>query len=553
MSTHRNQAKAIVEAWDILLRYRKHFIVPAFVVMTLVIVASLFLPRRYHAEAIFEQRTDMVLAEIIHRGGPKTFLDPRQRLTQELTGPPAVDRMIASLKAVKQDDGTPMYRDSELTRLKEDISQKILIKWDFASKEQHRVRVIYVGDHPLLARAAVNTLVENYIQRTGDGMEQRLRESRKFFDDEVTSSRTAIEELENQKLTFEIKHADLLPDNPVNIQMLAGDAAASMTAATQDVQSIKMRLAGLSEKLAATPRQKPSYVKVKNPELIRLEKQLKDARDQLSTYIDVYKMTAKHPDLTDMRQQVASIEYEIQQTAAEIVSERRYEENPQFADIELLVTSAQSDLYAAEQRVKSAKAQVHRYESQSANLFPVRAEYARVTRQVDQAQRQLAFWEENLRRVDMSLTAESGNRGVQLEFIKACEALWKPVSPDMTQVLMAAIMIALMSGTLSVIFAYRMDETFRDGDQLTATVEIPLLGAVSEIITTRQRAIRRARRLVVYPVHGLAMGTVLLVAFSLLFMNLKKPQDFAELMHSPLGWVQQRVAGNTEASIPARR
>ena len=76
-----NQAKAILEIWNLLLQYRWRFITPAFLVMAAILAISLILPRKYDAQAIFERRTDMVLAEITSRGAPRTFQDPRQALT----------------------------------------------------------------------------------------------------------------------------------------------------------------------------------------------------------------------------------------------------------------------------------------------------------------------------------------------------------------------------------------------------------------------------------------------------------------------------------------
>ena len=55
MAMHLNkkgsQAEALLEIWDVLLRYRWRFIVPTFLVMVAVLAGSLLLPRKYNAEA----------------------------------------------------------------------------------------------------------------------------------------------------------------------------------------------------------------------------------------------------------------------------------------------------------------------------------------------------------------------------------------------------------------------------------------------------------------------------------------------------------------------
>ena len=70
MSRHRNQVRALMDACEVLVRFRWRFIVPAFVVTVVILGVCLVLPRKYKAKAIFERRTDLVMTEIMHRGAP---------------------------------------------------------------------------------------------------------------------------------------------------------------------------------------------------------------------------------------------------------------------------------------------------------------------------------------------------------------------------------------------------------------------------------------------------------------------------------------------------
>jgi hypothetical protein len=207
-----------------------------------------------------------------------------------------------------------------------------------------------------------------------------------------------------------------------------------------------------------------------------------------------------------------------------------------------MLANATAERAGYESQLQTVRERIEKLNGQASSLFPVRADYRKLTRDVEQRQRQMAFWEDNLRRVRMALTAESGDRGVKLDFIKPCGEIGRPVSPDLFQVLAAAVALSLLAGTASVFFAHRTDESFGTGDALAAALNLPLFGSVSEIISRKQRSLRRLRNAFVYPMNAAAMGAVLLALVAVLYMSLERPELFAEFRKSPTRFVTGRVS-----------
>ncbi|HEX7008940.1 MAG TPA: hypothetical protein VF184_03100, partial [Phycisphaeraceae bacterium] len=250
----------------------------------------------------------------------------------------------------------------------------------------------------------------------------------------------------------------------------------------------------------------------------------RDLQQQIFQAINVQRMTPQHPDLINLQQQLQELERLIAQTDEEVVTQKHLAENPKRAELELQLTQATSQHQALEQQVVALQERIGQLRAQSDQIFAVRSGYQKLTRQAQEAQRQLAFWEDNLRRVEMALAAENGNRGVQLAFIKPADLPRLPVSPNLAQAVMAAIGLGLLAGALNVYMACRSDESFATGEQLASACSLPLLGAVSELITQRQRRLRRLRAVVVYPAAALAMALVLLTVGAVLYLDLEKPQ-----------------------------
>ena len=97
MNQSNDKPNVIVDLWEILLRHRWRFILPAFLVTVTVLTVSLFLPRKYAARAIFERRTDMVLAEISSQHVAQSFQDPRHMLHEDVAGVAAIDAMLQQI------------------------------------------------------------------------------------------------------------------------------------------------------------------------------------------------------------------------------------------------------------------------------------------------------------------------------------------------------------------------------------------------------------------------------------------------------------------------
>lgn len=524
MNRQSSQIKSLLDAWDILMRFRWRFILPAFMVTMLVLAASLMLPRKYEAEAIFERRTDMVLNEIMSRGGSPVIQRPQSSLNQQLAGSPAIDKLIKQLESQLKDPQEAYNGDVNLNLLRGQLERLVMVKYDISSATLDRVRVNYVSHDPVVARLVVNGLVTNYIEKTRAEINDKLQESARFFEVEVARCRAAIEKIENEKLLYEIKHSNLLPDSPNNVQMSMTEAQASLAEAKQKLEAAQLRVKALTQRLQSTEEITPSIVTEPNPKLVKLQARQNELNETLNQYVNVYRMKAKHPDLVQLREDITKVAAQILMTPPTVVTQQRMDRNPQYDELQLMLTQAQVEVENYSAAVKQSRATLGSLENQSDMFFPVRAEYRKISRDVEQQQRQLTFWEDNLRRVQMAMTAESGNRGILLDFIKPCEPISLPVSPNLIQVFMAAIMLGVAAGGVNVIAAYRADESFHEGDLLANHFQLPLMGAVSELISRRQRRMRKLRQVVLYPAGIVVMAGVLAVLGGVVYVSLRHPR-----------------------------
>ncbi len=547
MSQKNVQQNAVLELWEMLLRYRWRFILPAFAVTLGVLGMSLLLPRKYKSEAMFERTTDMVLTEMTAKGATRNFQDPRNSLVEEITGHRAVDELIAQIQPELQKMGV-IHSELDRQVLRTNIVRGTIVHWDIASGALDRVRVEYVSPNPRVAKLVVNGLVRNYIKRTQDTMDLRLKESAEFFKHEVANNRTTIDELETRLLEFEINNGDLLPESANSVQERLGARETELQDVIAQRDAAIVRAKNLKDAIAQTPATIPERITAPNPELARLNVKYSTLSEELSHSTNVLKMKPAHPDMVTLQQRVDDLQAVIDKTDKTIVAQEQHKANPKLAELELQYTQAVGEQEALTRQIEVVGDQVKTMADQTGDMFPVRSDYRKLNRQVDQAQRQLAFWEDNLRRVDMTLAAETGNRGIQLDFVKPGGVGAKPVSPNVAQVLMAAIGLGLMAGALSVFFAHRTDESFASGAELSQAFDLPLLGTVSELISRQHRKVRRVRNMILYPTNAILMAAALIAMAALLYLDLEKPDMLAGLK-AKASWVFELPSAEASEDI----
>ncbi|MCC7407936.1 MAG: hypothetical protein IT442_07685 [Phycisphaeraceae bacterium] len=533
MTRKHGQNEPLLEAWSILMLHRRRFIFTGFVAVLVVLLASMLLPKKYSAAAMFERRTDVVMNEIVNRASNKAYVDQRASLYKELAGLTAVGAVIEQLSADPGLMADLGVTTNDLPALRELLLRKLGINFEISTTELEQVRVSLVSERPAFGQWAVNALIENYINQARKKIEQRVRQSADFFHREVARSRLSIEQLENRKLTFEIQNADLLPNSPNNLQTTLVELKSEQTELNNKHEGLTVQIQALEQALGQTPQQTPTTVRQRNPVLDQIEKDLTLARSQLQQNITTLHMTDRHPDMVALRQRIADLETQAADTEQEIVTQRSLTSNPHRDELEMTLTQSRADLLATEKRVASIRGQIAAAEKQTEQMFPVRAEYIKLERQITEQQRQLSFWEDNLRRLDMLLAAESDDRGVRLSFISPCASIGLPVSPQLSQVIIAALTLGLFAGASSVYWAHRTDETFRRSTQLAEALELPVLGSVSELISDRELRIRRLRQLVVYPLNLTAMAAALGLVTAAVYFNLERPELLKKLAGVP--------------------
>jgi uncharacterized protein involved in exopolysaccharide biosynthesis len=541
------QTPAPRDIFEVLLRHRWWLILPAFAVAASVLALGLVLPRKYRGQAIFERRTDIVLTEIVNHGTAVNAQDPRTALVEEIIGQPAADSLRARFRSLPADPALAGFLAMDPQALAGEITRHANVSFDINSPELDRIRLDYIGDDPVVTRALANGLVESFIERTRSSVEQRLRQTLHFLQNEVQNNRTLVDQAESRRLSFEISHGELLPDQPSSVVSQLPEAQAALTALRLQRDSARARLVTLREQrsLATDSAESPP------PDASGLEQKLHAQRAQLEQMVGTQQMTDMHPAVRQLRAQIAATEADLHDAARELAVTNR-PAGPKPAELDLLLASASADLQAVEQQLARAQSRADNLQAQALKVFPVRSDYLKLNRDVDDTRHQLGLWEENLHRVEMALTAETGKRGVQLDFVRPCPVLVRPVSPNLTQLVGAAIGLSLLAAGIVGFYLCRSDTICPRPDDLAAACGLRLYGAVGRIVSRRQRILTLARNLILQPLAITGLAVMILILGGLLRLQLDQPTAFAQWRRQPAQFLHLVSSATSPSRAGAR-
>ncbi|MEM6755856.1 MAG: hypothetical protein AAF586_01700 [Planctomycetota bacterium] len=533
---------ALLDAWEILRRYRWRFVLPAFVLSAVALAVSLFIPRVYKSEATFERRHEVVMTDVAgfgHRG--RHANESRAAVLNEIKNPAAVERVVNAIAPTLREEGL-VASSGQLSRLKFEIARHSAVAFELSDAERDLIRVSFKADHPRTAQLVVDGLVAEYIDAERRAHEAKIDESADFFRAEVARHRDTLRGIETKLLDFEMQHARLLPDSPNSITDSMYEERQSLEDAITERNVAVGHAESLDAALAAEPTHVETLVNAKNPELTRLEGERRGVVERINEYTDVLKMKDAHPDLIAARTQLNKIDAAIAAAPLEVLAERQRIANPKRAELELQLTQARSQAKALTERAARLESRVNDLQSESDHVYRVRGQYRALQREADEAQRQLAFWEDNLRNAQLALTAEAGNMGVRLEVVQPATRAVLPISPDLGQVIVAALLLGLVGGAVNVLIAHRSNDTFLDGEHAAQAVDLHLFGCVNELVTAQHRRVQNLRNAVIYPLNAAAIFLVLATLVGVLYVDLRRPDLLT-------GWL--RLASATAAETPA--
>lgn len=378
-----------------------------------------------------------------------------------------------------------LYPELRKTKPIEDVINMMRNRIEVKVQKSQVFSISYEDRDPVVAMKVANRLAFLFIEENLKLREERAEGTIEFLKRELERVKKKLAEQEKNIAEFRSKHLGVLPEQlEANLRTLdrLQLQLQTNTEALRAAEEAKRQL----QRLILTRRDTIST----SPEEITTEAPTPLALDRLKALLAelTLKYTEKHPDVIRLKNQIAKLEKQLQQSSSETSSEET--EIPQEQPTNLpLPREIQNEIVRL-------NAEIEKLKEERQNLLKTIAEYQRrveITPKVEKEYQDLIRGYEVLReeyqsllekKLDAELAAnmEKAQKGEQFRILDPAKVPEKPYKPNRFKIVFLGIALGLGAGVgLAFLMEFYIDTSFYRVEDLETFTELPVLALIPKI------------------------------------------------------------------------
>ena len=551
---NKQNDKSARDILRVLFRRRWLFLLSAALFMVAAFAMSLKIPKQYTASTRFVLQSDLAV-EGLPTAKAASFAALEQRVDQMIESPAAVEAAIEKVESnpdFKSEsngftvlEGLPRI-EGELTAegqaRKQAIVRAIAQDVKFVKERRSRgveqlvARVQFTSENPAFAYRLPNALVRNYQEKIHDYYLKKLNDSMKTVREQFVSLEEELKTKREEKVRFDKEHAGkfinnmaLLNQNKTRLESVIDEMGRDIDKAKIRKDKLQTKKNDLNKMLNdvmgegaggdASPEGRPLLQEVvgPNPEYREIVREIEKARQGLDTLQTLQGKKESHPDVILQKKNIEMLEKKLAETPEEIVLEKIYGHagmggSGGAKDLLIELSSTTADLETVTAEIAAMQNELERLKKQAEKYTEMESDYALLTTKEQQLRETLHNIEreyQDKRRQYATLKQhydlQVKNQRTNFE-IEMAERPYRPSYPTLSMILLLAVGGGVAFGTAMVLGVNMMERTVTTTEEAVNMFDFPIHGVIAEIVTPRQRAVRKLKRWAVAPVVTFVVG-----------------------------------------------
>lgn len=344
---------------------------------------------------------------------------------------------------------------------------------------------------PEVARNGVAQLASMFISTGEGGKAGDTEAAKKFVDEQIALYEKKLQEAENRLKEFKLRYLGMSPGEGAGYFARLSETNALLTRAQLELREAENSrdalLRGLksSEDASTNLYSGPSAASV---QLAEVDSRIESQRRNLDTLLQRY--TENHPDVVGARRVIGELEEQRQRLIAERRKEPVSSPLPAPSSGPRASEQLRVQLATAEAAVASLRTRVAEYSQRynqlkaSATLMPqLEAEFAQLNRDYDINKKNYESLVSRRESVSISEDMQGVSGVADFRMIDPPRVSPKPVMPNRRLLLPLVLLLALGAGIGAAYIAHESRPTFYDRRTLAEVTGLPILGAVSLVLS----------------------------------------------------------------------
>jgi polysaccharide chain length determinant protein (PEP-CTERM system associated) len=490
---------------EILLRRIWYIVIPFTVVLAAAILYAFSLPKMYRATTLVLVTPQKVPENFVRPTVTSRIEDRLQSISQEIMSRTRLEQVIAEFKLYAE-QAKSLSREEIIELMRKNIEVELKGKEGFFT-------ISYTGRDPKMVTMVTNKLASLFIEENLKLREQQAQGTSDFLTVELNAMRAKLEEQEKTITNFKRQHITELPEQrEANLKILEQLQLQSQKIndnlkAAQDrkvivqkqLSDMKIQMAlgrpsgnpeNSKEEVSAEAAESgaPQPVPPNRMGLSYDETRLIQARNHLSELKSKY--TERHPDIVRAEKYVADLEKKIEKKKA-----RGMGEDTSMKELAVLSPSLVASFKAMENQLIATELEMKRLQEEDAKAkariagFQTRIENTPIrelamTNLARDYQNTKESYQTLLKKSEEAQQAENLERrqkGEQFKVIDPARIPEKPIQGKILRILLFGLLAGMGSGLGMALAREQMDRSFRDAEDLEATMEFKVLGNIPKI------------------------------------------------------------------------
>lgn len=357
---------------------------------------------------------------------------------------------------------------------------------------------------PRLAKQIVQKTIDIFIEENLQGDRDETSSTLSFLDGQLAQRQRQLQELETKRTDFQNRYLASLPGTGSLTERLAA-ARSQLAQVESDLAAAQSSLAMINGQIAGTSATSGGGAGAAGPARARvaaIQGQLAEAR--------VRGWTDQHPDVRALNAQLAQA---LAAARSEpLVPGAAAQANPVYAALKPAQAEKQAQVAALSARRGALQNDLNQIQAKLAGDPAAAAEQSQIERDYqvlkDSYDKLLADREE----IRLRGQVQNQSGAIKFSVVDPPSAPRTPSAPNRPMLLTGVLIAGLLAGIGAAFAAGQIKTTFPTAARLERATGMPVIGAISEVVTLGQRTLRRQRLLYFAGgVGGLGLAYVALI------------------------------------------
>ncbi|MBN1377785.1 MAG: hypothetical protein JXA04_00965 [Gammaproteobacteria bacterium] len=503
-------------------RFRFYAIIAAWAVALIGWIYIANLPDQYEARARIYVDDESVLKPLLQGMAIDSNVMAQAKLTKRsLLSNPQLERLALETGLVER-----ISDQAEILQLIDVMRAKITIANENGSA--NLFKIAFLDHDKKMAEKVVQELVETFVHQVLGENKSESSTARSFLGDQIKEYEVKLQVAEQKLADFKKQNVGLMPGRE-------GDYYARLQAATDGLETTKTNL-----KIAVTRRdtlqkqiegEEPvfGFVSQENSRgggtsnLATGSSKTNRLKSELNTML--LTMTENHPDVIALKQTIEALEKQERsaggnanssfiQSSGSLSPEQSMALNPVYQSMQIALSQASAEVAVLERKLVEQESEVSRLKNLIDTIPEVEAELARLNRDYTVNQNQYEALLRRLSTAELSQQAERSEEQTKIRIIDPAHVSDEPVSPNRPLLVTVVTFGSLLFGIALAFLMSQIRPVFTNHHEIKSVLGLPVLGAVSHLLTEREREEKRLHdRLLIGSVAALFLvyGLVVIV------------------------------------------